>query len=691
MNKNNLSKNKIMHILKDKRNILFHIKNKLKLLNPLSKLTRFILMILASSTLLLSNSQAANLNNSEKITGINIDLHATLHHVGVQVTFSGDSNRNATAKLEANINGKGFKTVHRLSRVANDRFVGSVFKVKPDTDVKVRVTLLDSDGTTNATFSDSITTRSTAIPQSSGKVLHVSVETGNDETGNGSASKPYATIAHAVMFLKPDVTVLIHQGIYHEQIDIPFGYGGTEDKPATLRSAGDGDVILEGFSPEFEDVTWKNEGNNIYSSTIEQTHFVGVDGQRLWRYNDFEKFEDLAFKTNGGFFVDEDIKKLYIKLPDNAKPEEHEIQVSVLDYALQINNISHLVIKDLTFRGYGVEKFSNAISISEESEEIWIVNNRFENMETSIWLEGYSEDIIIMNNDFSDYGVNQFNWDHVKEHQWWLERGAVFCSNDDYSGRGLIFYKNTVHDMFDGIKITGTEKQDYANNSDVEGNIFRHLSDDGVETDGWSSNVRVVNNRFEDLLSGVSVAPAQGGPTYVIGNIISDLNNVAGTDYETVAVKFNVSDEPRSGEIFVYHNTATSTQEDNQAAFSVTNHTDSEGIFLKNNIWVGTAYAFYYWLKTDLDFSQDYDLHFSFGDNVIMYQGKEYSTIKAYAKRSNNCKNCKMGDPLFKDSDKADYNLTTSSPAIDQGVVIFGVNDHYSGTAPDMGALEYTK
>ena len=684
MNKLTCSNKYLFHLFKNKFQIFIVPPAAIRLLMLLP------LLILMLSVLSIKNIQAANTKESTSITGMSIDLHATLHHMGVQVVFSGDTNANARAKLEANINREGFKTVHRLSRVANNRFVGTVFAIRPNTTVEVRVTLDDPDGVDKAILSASSKTRSAKIPQSVGKVLHVSVNTGDDQTGNGTEEKPYATISHAVTLLKPDTTVLIHEGIYHEQIEIPNGYGGTEDKPVTLRSAGDGEVILAGFYTARKTLTWVDEGNDIYSSEIKQTYFVGVDGQRLWRYDDFEKFSTLNLKTNGGFFVNEERERLYVKLPDNAKPDAHDIQVSVLDYALKLNNIAHLVIDDLTFRGYGLGEFSHAISISEASKQIWIVNNRFENMETPIWLEGYSENITVMNNNFSDEGINAFNWEAVKEHQWWLERGAVFCSNDDYSGRGLIFYKNTVHNMFDGIKITGKDRLDYANNSDIEANIFSHLSDDGIETDGWSSNVRVVNNRFEDLLSGVSVAPALGGPTYIVGNIMHNLNNVAGTDYETVAVKFNVSDEPSSGEIFVYHNTA-STTEAAQSAFSVTNHSDAEGVFLKNNIWVGTAYAFYYWLDTALNFKQDYDLHYALGDNIILYQGQEYQTLSDYTEHSKNCQHCQMGDPLFEDADQGNYALTGESPARDQAVLIPGINDQYSGSAPDMGAREYVE
>jgi len=46
--------------------------------------------------------------------------------------------------------------------------------------------------------------------------------------------------------------------------------------------------------------------------------------------------------------------------------------------------------------------------------------------------------------------------------------------------------------------------------------------------------------------------------------------------------------------------------------------------------------------------------------------------------------------PLFVDQQNSDFNLTAASPAIDAGVSIPGINDGYNGTAPDLGAIEFT-
>ena len=632
-------------------------------------------------------------NASEDLAGggtavSDIDIHATFHNVGVQVNISGDDNNNATATLEANINGAGFEIIHPLSKVYTNRFVGSVFSLPPETNVEVRVTVSDPDGVTNGVQTASITTRSEQIPISTGNTIHVA-KTGSDGSGNGSEVNPFATIQHAVNQTNPGSTVLIHAGTYHEQVEMPWGEGGTPTNPITIKSAAGESVILDGTDAAYNDAAaWTDEGDNLYSISLSDTYYVGVDGNRLWRYDSLNDLKNLIYSTDGGFFADTSASKLYLKLPNNAAPTGHQISVSTLDYAFQLWNTPHIIIDGLTFRNFNADAFSSALAISDTSSQIWVVNNLFENMETPIFLEGYVEDLVVMSNEFSDQGVTVFDWDNVKEVQWWLERGSIFPSNDGYTGKGIIFYKNNIHDMFDGIKIVGNDILTYPNNSDVEGNLFYHLSDDGVEADGYSSNARILNNRFEKMLVGVSVAPALGGPTYIIRNLMVDLQNVAFTDYETTAVKFNVGDEDPSGEIFVYHNTAT-TVEAGQAAFSVTNDSGWQHLTIKNNIWSGTAYGFYYWLSNDLPLVEDYDLLHSNSEFLTLFQENEYPTAASYFNATGLCEHCATGNPLFADEASGQYQLTENSPGVDQALSIPGINDGHLGTSPDMGRYEF--
>lgn len=71
---------------------------------------------------------------------------------------------------------------------------------------------------------------------------------------------------------------------------------------------------------------------------------------------------------------------------------------------------------------------------------------------------------------------------------------------------------------------------------------------------------------------------------------------------------------------------------------------------------------------------------FSPDDNATFQSWTTYHTTNGFETHSI------YGDPLFV-SAGADFHLQAASPAINAGVAIPGVNDGYSGSAPDMGAI----
>ena len=616
------------------------------------------------------------------VTGQSATVHATFSSVGITVTISGDANGDAGADLEVNVAGAGFQPAHRLSRVAADRFVGSAFFLPPDTAYEVRVTLSDPDGVTSGTLTASGTTRSPDVPLSTGAVYHVAV-TGT-AGGTGTQGAPFDTIARGLDAAQPGDTVLVHAGVYHEEVTLPRG--GTAGAPITLAAAGDGAAVMDGADPALKSAgAWTDEGGAVWSATVAQTQYVAVDGVRLWRYESLLALETLEFGTNGGFFFDG--STVYVRLPGDAAPTGHEIQVSVLGRGLWLENTPHVVVDGLTFRCYGGETYSEGIMVRDGSHSVWIVNSTFENVMPGVWVKNDVDDLTVWGNTFSDRGLAEFPWYEVKA-QGGLESGAL-AVDSQYDGQGIVFQANVVHDSFDGLNICGDgAAMATPNNADVIGNVIFHLGDDGIETDGHCSNIRILSNRFEDALVGVSVAPSVGGPTYVIRNLMVDLKNVSpDTDWLVRAMKFNVGDTRPSGEIFAYHNTAV-TYEADQAAFAVTDDSRWTALHLANNLWVGTDFGFYFENSGDEPFFHDYDLIFSTGDRLVRYQGTSHATLNAYQTDSGLCAHCVTGDPLFTDEPAGNYTLTDSSPAKDQGVLLPGVNDDFQGAGPDLGALE---
>jgi hypothetical protein len=52
--------------------------------------------------------------------------------------------------------------------------------------------------------------------------------------------------------------------------------------------------------------------------------------------------------------------------------------------------------------------------------------------------------------------------------------------------------------------------------------------------------------------------------------------------------------------------------------------------------------------------------------------------------------NFTSGDPLYTNLSAGDFSLQSTSPAVDAGTIIPGITDGYYGSAPDIGAIEYT-
>jgi hypothetical protein len=205
----------------------------------------------------------------------------TLICLGFQWHGSGDANHNATAKVEyRRADGDDWKPAQPLMRVRyssedpNDvapLLAGSIFDLQPGTDYQVRLTLSDPDGVHGQKV-HTLTTSTRGVPKTpeGGEVRHLyppghkgpekepafhtllGALRGVDHGSFGLNNRP-AT-------LEPGDTLIVHAGIYkadryaYRDKHFLIGFGtyflhdlkGAGDKPITIKSAGDGEVIFDG-------------------------------------------------------------------------------------------------------------------------------------------------------------------------------------------------------------------------------------------------------------------------------------------------------------------------------------------------------------------------------------------------------------------------------------------------------------
>jgi hypothetical protein len=241
--------------------------------------------------------------------------------------------------------------------------------------------------------------------------------------------------------------------------------------------------------------------------------------------------------------------------------------------------------------------------------------------------------------------------------------------------------------MFDGAHLYSDDATGPTENLDFHNNVIEHCVDDGIETDGAGSNCRIYFNRFHDFLTGVSVAPAAPGPTYIFRNILSDWRN--SEEFSGYPFKFNVGSSIPIQWVYLYHNTCY-TAVAGQNGFWFKQYSSWTNIVSRNNIFSGTAYA----LESDSGAvnteSLDYDCVFTTKPApVIRWNNVSYNTLGAFSAATGQEVHDVTNQPIFINPGAHDYYLPTNSPLIDKGIAIAGVNDNWLDVAPDLGALEH--
>ena len=246
-------------------------------------------------------------------------------------------------------------------------------------------------------------------------------------------------------------------------------------------------------------------------------------------------------------------------------------------------------------------------------------------------------------------------------------------------GRGNVIRSNTVKGLFDGLDANvGDSDENIAADADYYDNLVTDCGDDGIETDTVSGlNLRLWNNTFDRNYGGFSIAPIYQGPEYVLYNTI--------TNYGRGGFKLSLSG---TGHAWICHNTVTSNVSGKPAVWPSGEYSN---LHFRNNILVGNGIGA---VNDDAGESQtgndfDGDLLYSTSSTLFRWKNTNYSSLASLRSATGFEMNGRAGDPRFASAAGGDYTLLSGSPAIDGGLRLFGINDRYTGAAPDMGRFEY--
>jgi parallel beta-helix repeat protein len=387
---------------------------------------------------------------------------------------------------------------------------------------------------------------------------------------------------------------------------------------------------------------------------------------------------------------------LYVHLTGDVDPQSATMVIPRRSYGFWVDR-NFIYFLNLTFRHYGQGVYGFGIYIRNGSDNL-VQGNIFTLNRVGVSIKLESHRNVIQNNEFSDTIVS-WPWDAVYDGTRLTGSGGVRIDppNPDQGnviGRGNIIRRNVFHDTFDGFGVCPNQKiGTTTNETDVYDNLVYNVGDDGMETDGLCSNVRIWGNTFHDSLTGISLAPARVGPTYAIRNLIYRTGRARGCPFNGqkgpcggTAFKFQYEVVPGSGAMYLFHNTFDAVFPDN--GFYISKPSSWPLLVSRNNIWSVTCNPISDSTGNPMDFDYD-DLWTTGNCNMVIWNNIRYRTLEQFVTAIGQERHGLNVNPRFVDPSKGDYKLQSNSQLIDRGVVIPGINDDFSGRAPDIGAFEF--
>ena len=602
-----------------------------------------------------------------------LELYGTFHSMGVIVTLTpgDDPDLDAVASVSYRTGGAAFAAGHPLVRTSATQFVGSLLWLSPGVTYDVRVEFDDPDG---ALHGQSVQLGASTRPEITIPSPTASLVASPSGSGTSCTQTTPCALATAMNQVQAGEEVVMMGGVYRTG-GLSLPHSGAPGSPIVIRAEDGESPVLDGSDPE--DFTWIYEGGGVYSTTVNvaDTHLVVVDGERLYPYQSLTDLQALVWDIPG-FHADGD--SLWVRLAGDADPNPAEVAVSRFNHALYLDQ-DFVFVLGLTFRFYGQGSWAKAIYVNDASDTL-VRGCVFTTCDLGVGIKRESHRTVIEDNVFTDT-IFDWPWDAVKSGSH-LETGGVRLY-DPMTGRGTVIRRNTFSDDFDGFGVCPSSDTGTTCETDVYDNLGYDLGDDGFETDGYCSNVRIWGNTFHDVLVGISLAPVYHGPVYAVRNLIHH-TGAGNSDYTGTCFKLN-SGYSTSGPMLLYHNTCDAALPGNDA-FAIKSPGTWTDLVARNNIWSATRYALSN-ANTSQPVDLDWDALFTtMPDELAWWNGHGHLRTLAELRAATGQELAGMhSEPGFAGPG---YQLEPTSNLVDAGVPLPGINHDFAGAAPDMGAFE---
>jgi hypothetical protein len=574
-----------------------------------------------------------------------------------------------------------FREVHPLSQLTPTRFAGSAFGLEPGTTYDFRVLASSLAGP----LPFSATTRPDVFPDATNTTYHVSPVSGNDTNNGLSFAQAFRTLSRALSAANAGSRILLYDGIYYEG-DLSAPRSGTASAPIVIENAPGARPVLSGLDTNFTAVwTLYDAANYVYRTPCTSTpQNAYLNGAQFFRYPTLTDLVNHTWNQPGGYYADGAF--LYARFPDDTAPGTNIVTVPAHTTGLTIPQRSNLQIRGLEFCYYGRDLYHRGIYIDGGDSNL-VDRCYFHHNGVGVAFKRAADFNTVQHCVFNESPISTWSWHAVKDSGSGYESGGVLVYGSPETNRGNVIRFCTFTNMFDASHLYSDDATGPTENLDFHNNVIQGCNDDCVETDGAGSNCRIYGNRFHDFLTGVSIAPAAIGPTYILRNILSDWR--PSEEFNGYPFKFNVSSSLPIQWVYLYHNTCY-TAVPGQHGFWFKQYSNWTNVISRNNIYAGTGYAMESQVNVTDTVDFDYDCLFTTkAPPVIRWAGMNYNSLAQFAMATGEETHGITNQPVFVNPAAYDYYLPTNSALIDKAIAIPGINDDWLGAAPDLGALEH--
>jgi len=642
-----------------------------------------------------------------------MELYPTLLAVGIEIPYEGDDDSDAAAGFVWRR--AGGSQWHDGVEMTFDRARGvinaSVWPLEQGEKIEVRVTFSD-EGAEPTTIEGEVTTRTLVLENSEGAVYYVSPD--GDDAGDGTRAEPFRTLAHAARVVEAGDTVYAMSGVYHEG-DLFAGLQGERGKPIIFAAAPGETPVLDGSITIAKGAEWDQWGEGSFMYVDPETGYVGYvaqDGERMFCYPSPREFGEDSLEVGRSWHYDLFERHLFVRPGDGSAPADHEYKVAVHPHAALLSASRYVVLKGFEIRYYGFA----AVRISGGAVGNVITDCFIHSCATGVFMRGENtRDNSIWRNRFLERGLMDAPWRSIKASEYPRQGTRI------KAGRGTSVCYNDIDGYFDAVEADSWNSPlEYGINRDFDMmyNTIRNTGDDAFEPDGGGVNMRMHRNSIRNCFVAISLAPVERGPVYCTYNDMT---------YYFLMFKLNVGGCTSLGPAYVYHNSGYTLVQGRAYGGVCISFPGRGSIPLANKVFMNNVMV-----GKDMGVRSgrpgcvfDYNCYGDTGERRLSFTWDVFEdgayreslfmeTLEEFRAKTGQEEHGIYADPGFvdttgmgavpwrrysaarfsenpqaEDMSQGDMHLLPTSPCIDAGAVIRGINEDFEGAAPDMGAYEF--